>query len=401
MPDRIQYKIITTHQELTSVCEAIREQSEWMGFDTEFIGERRYIPLLCLVQVSASTGTFLIDTLEIDDIRPLINLLEDENILKITHAGDNDYKLFHRLYQSVPKNVIDTQIAAGFLGLGYPASFQKIINRFLKIRISKAETVSDWQARPIRSKQLDYAAKDVIYLYDLWEKQKRTLERKNRIDWVKEECAKYTRPEYYDQDILKQVRDSRLMLSLDKRERMMLIRLHIWRDQEAAAKNTSREKILQAKLIPAILKTIKSGKKSLKGDRRIPQHIAEKYWGTFNQLYQKSISQEEQDILDSVPERREISEEQNIVMDLLNQIFKLMCNQNKVAATLLLPRSEFNKMKQDMNYVPELLGNGWRSDILGENILDWLSKRKHLRATFNNNEFRIGLEAADKSTTEE
>lgn len=34
---------------------------KWMGFDTEFIGEKRFITMICLIQVATEKGFFLID----------------------------------------------------------------------------------------------------------------------------------------------------------------------------------------------------------------------------------------------------------------------------------------------------------------------------------------------------
>ena len=100
---------------------------KWLAFDTEFIGEKRYYTLLCLIQVKCETGTYLLDSLKIPDLTPFLRLIEDERITKITHAGDNDYRLLNILYGTIPKNIFDTQIAAGFIGYRYPMSFGKLV----------------------------------------------------------------------------------------------------------------------------------------------------------------------------------------------------------------------------------------------------------------------------------
>ncbi|MFQ5447339.1 MAG: ribonuclease D, partial [Saprospiraceae bacterium] len=145
------------------------EQTEWMCFDTEFIGEKRFITTICLIQVASPEGVFLIDPLKCADLQPFLDLLANDRILKITHAGANDYRLFYTHYGIVPRNTFDTQVAAGFVGYKYPVAFNKLVDSELDIRLSKGYSVTNWEARPFQKKQLRYALDDVIYLYDLWQ----------------------------------------------------------------------------------------------------------------------------------------------------------------------------------------------------------------------------------------
>lgn len=390
MPEQ-EYILIENFEDLNLHCQKIKANSKWIGFDTEFIGEKRYIPLLCLVQISSEIGNFLIDTLKFDDLSPLSQLFEDASILKITHAGENDYQLFYRLFKTLPKNVVDVQIAVGFLGDGYPSSFQKIVQKYAKVKISKSQTVTDWKTRPIRDKQIRYALNDVIYLHQIWTKLKSKLTNLNRLEWVLEECNRFTKEENYAQDILGDVLSNKLMYSLKEREQLFFIRLTLWRELEAKESNSSREKILSSKTLPIIVRMMHAGKQSLMSDRRVQDYVVKKHWDTFNSLFQAPIEPEEKQLLSKIIPPPEISEEHNILMDLLNQVFKLICSKNKVAGTLLMPRVDFNKMKYNSDFTPEYLKNGWRKSILGEETVSWLEKRKELTVRFEEGEIRIGL----------
>jgi len=68
----------------------------WMSFDTEFVGEKRYVTLICLIQVGTENGFYLIDPLKVKDLSGFFSMLENPSILKITHAGENDYRLLYR-----------------------------------------------------------------------------------------------------------------------------------------------------------------------------------------------------------------------------------------------------------------------------------------------------------------
>ena len=73
------------------------------------MGEKRFVTLLCLIQIASEHGYYLIDPIKIEDLSPLIELIEDEQIIKITHAGENDFRLFNILFGTLPKNIFDTQ----------------------------------------------------------------------------------------------------------------------------------------------------------------------------------------------------------------------------------------------------------------------------------------------------
>ena len=103
------FVFINEASQLEDICSQLAEQP-WIGFDTEFIGEKRYFTLLCLIQISSPIGSFLIDPLKINNLRPFISLVENPNILKITHAGENDYRLLYQQYDILPSNVFDLSL---------------------------------------------------------------------------------------------------------------------------------------------------------------------------------------------------------------------------------------------------------------------------------------------------
>jgi ribonuclease D len=80
------YTIIDNDASLIAFCEN-NKTIEWMAVDTEFIGERRYETLLCLIQVATFEGYYLIDPIKVTNLKPFLDLIESPLILKITHAG--------------------------------------------------------------------------------------------------------------------------------------------------------------------------------------------------------------------------------------------------------------------------------------------------------------------------
>ena len=367
------------------------EGIDWIGFDTEFIGEKRFNTLLCLIQLATVNGYYLIDTLKLDSIEPILQIIQDPSIKKITHAGENDYRLLYKAYGILPQNIFDAQIASAFLGYKYPISFRKLVEKEIGVRLSKGYTVSDWQARPINSKQVKYALNDVIYLKKLYDKLTSRLQKFERVNWAEEEFAKLSTSEYYYIDPNREALNNSLMLGLNLKEQIFLLRLYKWRREEAERKDYSKEMILPAKFIGPIVRNINSGKGALNNHRRIPKHILDHHWDMFNKIYESKPTDEEIAILKKTPQRPTENPKHETLMEILYLLIKYQCHNQHMAPEILLLRSEFKKMKSDLDYFDESLNSGWRNEFLGTEMIKWLKQRGQLEIEMANGEFNIKL----------
>ncbi|MEO1514196.1 MAG: ribonuclease D [Bacteroidota bacterium] len=376
-----QYTIIEDENALVQMVEENRG-IEWMGFDTEFIGEKRFFTLLCLIQVATVHGFYLIDTLKVKNIKPFLLLLEDANIIKLTHAGENDYRLMYQLYRIVPSNVFDIQIAAGFIGHRFPISFQKLAEREIGVRVGKGYTVSDWEARPMNKKQIQYALNDVIYLERIWHSILGKLEVMGRSQWAADEMKLLEREEHYQIDPHKEALHNNIITNLHLKEQAFLLRLYAWRRKEAERKNYSKEMILANKYIAPIVRHIGSGKNALKNHRRIPDHIIQSKWHTFRKLYEESVSEEEREILSRIPQTETDGQLDDTILEILYLLIKYKCQQQQLAHDLVLNRTEFKKMKSDLEYMDDRLETTWRKNFLGLSFIEWLKNRDRLEVVF-------------------
>ncbi|MEL6357445.1 MAG: HRDC domain-containing protein, partial [Bacteroidota bacterium] len=344
----------------------------WLAFDTEFIGEKRYYTLLCLIQVKCELGTYLIDPLKVEDLSPFLALIENPSIIKITHAGDNDYRLLNILYSTVPKNIFDTQIAAGFIGYRYPMSFGKLVEAETGRRLGKAYAVTDWEQRPIKDSQLKYALEDVLYLKELYDSILAKLTAKDRANWAWEECGQMTEPEYYERDPYHEALNSRLLQSSRTRDRVFLLRLYEWRRAEAEQKNYSKEMILPSKVIGQLTKSVRSGREALLDNRRLPTKTVKRFGDYFLQLYGEPATEEEKAVLKRVPKYEQEDDQADLLLELLYLLMKYRCQEEEVSHQLVMPRNAIKKMKNDEKFRKSLLGSGWRRELLGEQFIEWL-----------------------------
>jgi ribonuclease D len=371
----MEYQYIETTTQLEHFAEENKDIT-WIGFDTEFIGEKRYYPTLCLIQAITENGVYVIDTMVLENIDLFLQIIENEKITKVTHAGDNDYRVLNSLFGTMPKNLFDTQLAAGFLTNTYPMSFQKLAEKELKVKLSKAFTVTDWETRPVSKKQLTYALNDVIYLPKLWQQLADRLAELGRTHWLSEEIAKLESKDYYEVDPLKEVLQSNLTPNLAQREQIFLIRLMAWRREEAERRNQSKEMVMPTKTVTMIVKNINQGKAALRQNRIISDKTINNYWDTFNDLFQAKMTDEEKSWLGRIPQTEEETPEQALSSEFLYLLLRERCLKATVAHSLIMSKSLLRENSSNESFVDNTLNKGWRKELLGENLIQWIKSQQ-------------------------
>ena len=351
----------------------------WIGFDTEFVGEKTYIPVLCLIQIVSENDIYLIDTLRINDLRKFLGIVTDPDVLKITHAGDNDYRLLNTLYGTVPQNTFDTQIAAGFEGYNYPAGFGKIVERELRVTLAKSHTVANWEARPIDSKALDYAIEDVKYLPALHEKLMRKLGRHRREAWAREENRKWETPDFYTVDPNKELLSNDFVHQLGFQEKVFLMRLYRWRVERAIELNIPKEQALQSRFVSTVLRATKDGPGAFRANRTLPENVWKKNLEAWQELWRKKPTDEEREFLDGLPKPKPEDPDREWTMELLYHFVKKQCLEHEISAALLLPKGDFNRLKSGSDDFDHALLRGWRAELLGAELVEWLTKGEKVK----------------------
>ncbi|MBV6443097.1 MAG: ribonuclease D [Haliscomenobacteraceae bacterium CHB4] len=360
-------------QDFDRVLDAMADAA-WIGFDTEFVGEKTYVPVLCLIQIVTNNDIYLIDTLRIKDLRKFLDIVADPKVLKITHAGDNDYRLLNILFGTVPQNTFDTQIAAGLVGYNYPAGFAKIVERELRVSLAKSHTVADWEARPLDPKALDYAVEDVKYLPALHEKLTRKLARHSRESWAREENRKWETPDFYAVDPNKELLANDFVHQLGFHEKVFLMRLYRWRVERAIELNIPKEQVLQSRFVSTVLRATKDGPGAFRANRTLPENVWKKNLDTWQELWRRKANDEEKEFLESLPKPKPEDPEREWTMELLYHFVKKQCLEHEISAALLLPKGDFNRLKAGSDDFDHSLLSGWRFELLGAELVEWLTK---------------------------
>jgi|GEM_PF-2486416 len=247
---------ITTTADLAALCTDYAD-SAYITVDTEFLRERTYWPILCLVQVGRprregetdedfeENGAVLIDPMAKGiDLAPLFALMADRSVLKVFHAARQDIEIFVHLADAVPTPLFDTQIAAMVCGFGDQVGYERLVRSICGQGLDKSSRFTDWSKRPLSDKQLTYALGDVTHLRDVYEHLSGRLEAENRSHWLTEEMAVLEAVETYRVDPAEAWK--RLKMRAPTAKLFAAAKgLAEWREAEAQSRDVPRNRVLR------------------------------------------------------------------------------------------------------------------------------------------------------------
>ncbi|WP_425409034.1 ribonuclease D [Hyphococcus sp.] len=358
--------IITTTEELRKFSKELRDQP-FAAVDTEFMREKTYWPILCLIQAAAPGTEAIIDPMAEDiDLTPFLDVLLDKSVTKVFHAARQDLEIFYRLLGKVPAPLFDTQIAAMACGFGDQIGYEPLMRTLLKAKIDKGSRFTDWSRRPLTDAQLSYALSDVTYLREAYPILKRFLEEKGRKHWVEEEMKGLNDDDMYF--VKPEKAWKRLKLKgVRPKEMGAIVKLAEWRENEAQTKNIPRNRILKDDAIFELARLQPKDTTSLSRARSIPSGFERSRSGAAiinaiekgQRLKKDCLPQIEKSERDKIPAD---------VLELLKVLLKRQCEVFQVAPKLIAATADLEKIAiNDNANVPAL--KGWRSEIFGDMAL--------------------------------
>ena len=233
----IPIEVLTTSEQVSNLA-GILFQERSIAIDTESNSRHRYPERVCLIQVATNSNVYLIDTLAIDDMKPIGEVLADESIVKVIQGAEYDIRCLDREWGFRIRNLFDTSIAARFVGMKQ-TGLSAVIEALLGVHVPKDARIqkSDWSHRPLSQEALDYAATDVWYLLRIQQTFESRLRTIARSSWVSEECARLEEIRYVAPDPETAFLSLKGSHRLDGQEKAILKRLFMLRDAEARRRN--------------------------------------------------------------------------------------------------------------------------------------------------------------------
>ena len=365
----MQYDSINTIDELQSFCRDLAKH-QVIAFDTEFVSEDRYRPQLCLIQVSAGGRHTVVDPMPIGKTQPFWDLLVKPGRTIIAHAAREESRFCFRFTGKPIAGLFDTQLAAGFVGMEYPASLGTLVQKLVNKTLPKGETRTNWRKRPLTKAQLAYAVQDVVDLESMFEQLAEDIDSMKRREWLDEEVATLQQKVI---DGETQERWRRVAGASGLNPRQMEIVKHLWRWREARAKRIDRlpKRVLRDDLMVELAKRGSDDAKKIKHIRGLEHRGFTDHYGDIAAAIGDALRTPD----DELPKRARGS--RRVASPMLSQFLStsIACisRQHKLAPSIVgnaedvraLLGYELDRKKHDAT--PALL-SGWRGEIVGKSF---------------------------------
>lgn len=248
----VNYESIQTLAHLEEFCERISTESV-IGFDTEFVSEDCYRPELCLIQVAAGKHLAVIDPYPVGDTQVFWDLLCTPGRTVVAHAAREEIRFAYRFTGRPIAGLFDTQLAAGFVGIEYPASLGTLVQRLVGVTLPKGETRTNWRHRPLTQDQLTYALHDVTNLAEMHLKITSEIHSLDRMAWVEEETQRLQ-----DKVIEAETSENWQRVSgssgLKPRQLEIVRQLWRWREEQARTRDRLPKRVMRDDLIVELAK---------------------------------------------------------------------------------------------------------------------------------------------------
>ncbi|MES2989161.1 MAG: ribonuclease D [Pseudomonadota bacterium] len=338
--------------------------------DTEFMRENSYWPELCLIQIADDEEAAAVDPMGGIDMTPLLELMtNNEDVLKIFHAGGQDIEIVYNLTGKTPHPLFDTQVAAMALGQGEQIGYSNLVDTYLGITVDKGARFTDWARRPLDKRQIDYAICDVTYLSEIFPKMLERLKKTGRGAWLDQEMERLADPENYHND----PDQSWQRVRISSRKPEVLGRLKAlarWRELEAQGKDLPRGRIVKDETLADLAGNPPRKQSDLGKVRGLSAAWAGNDIGG---RMMDALASAEPMSTEELPSRDDrkpaLGKDGALVADLLKLLLKIRAKEINVAARLLARSEDLEALAAGQREGLSIL-QGWRYEQFGRDAVE-------------------------------
>jgi len=382
--------LITDQQELNGLCARLSTEP-YVTVDTEFMRERTYWPILCVIQLGGAKEAAAVDALaETIDLKPVFDLMRKPDVLKVFHAARQDVEIFFHRGGAVPAPIFDSQVAGMVCGFGDAVAYETLVQKLARGTLDKSARFTDWSARPLTERQITYALADVTYLRKIYEKLKARLEATGRASWLEAEMAILTDPATYQMEPQESWR--RLKVRTRAPRFLAILReVAAWREREAQSRDVPRNRIMRDEALMEIAAHAPTNEKMLERTRGISSGFGTSRGGQALLVAIKRGIDVPENEAPSLPKKEAPPRGLGPVIELLKVLLKMRCDSDDVAQKLIASSADLEAIAADDNAdVPAL--KGWRREIFGEDAL--ALKHGRIALTVDGRKLRV-VDASD------
>jgi ribonuclease D len=363
------HPLISDSATLAELCVRLAK-SPFVAVDTEFMRENSYWPDLCLIQIADTTEAAAIDPKARGiDLSPLLDLLVDnEDVLKVFHAGGQDLEIVHNMTGKTPHPLFDTQVAAMALGMGEQIGYSNLVESLLGVKLDKGARFTDWGRRPLDKRQIDYAIGDVTYLAQIFPRMLDKLRNTGRGQWLDQEMDRLGDPASYLN--IPDLAWTRIRAPSRKAEVLGRLKaLAAWREREAQSKNLPRGRIVKDETLADIAGHPPKTQADLAKVRGLSANWAQNDIGA-RMMAALEASEPLPDA--EMPPRDDrkpgLGKEGALIADLLKLLLKVRAREADVAPRLIARSEDLDLVAAGVRDGLPLL-SGWRYEVFGKDAI--------------------------------
>jgi ribonuclease D len=378
----VKYDYLDDHRKLVHFCGQIASAS-CIAFDTEFVSEDSYRPELCLIQVAAGGHLAVIDPLAIKDLEPFWRMLTEPGRETIVHAGRHEFCFCLQAIGRRPAALFDIQIAAGLIGLEFPAAYGTLVTKLLGKTLKKGETRTDWRRRPLSHRQIEYALQDVVHLEPIRDLLRQRLATLGRTPWLAAELEDW-QAGVETAEFQERWRRMSGTSNLGPRALAIARELWQWRDSEAQRRNSPARRILRDDLIAELARGETDDIHRIQAIRGLNRRGQERQVAALAAAIRRGL-----DLPDEAcppPLSRTANRLQfNLLGQFLATALASACRGQQVASSLVGTVEDvrdliaYHLAGPEAAMPPPALARGWRSEVVGRVMEDLIEGRITIR----------------------
>lgn len=365
-------EIITTTKDLESACLDLAT-ADFVTIDTEFLREKTFWPVLCLIQLASPDRALIVDPLAKGiDLAPFFKLMADQSVLKVFHAARQDLEIIFHLGDMLPKPIFDSQVAAMVLGFGDSVAYDSLVGRITGAHIDKTSRFTDWSRRPLTEQQLNYALADVTHLRDVYLELKTQLNERGRSTWLNEEMAILEARQTYDMhpdDAWKRLRN-RMRKPQDL---AILQKIAAWRENMARGRDVPRGRVLKDDALYEVAQQKPRDSAALGRLRTIPNGWERSELGQLLMDELKTAYEIPKEDWPEVVRHKPAPEGTGAATDLLKVLLKTIVDEEGVAAKVIANADDLEKIAAHGATAEVAALSGWRKELFGDKAIKLIS----------------------------
>ncbi|ABA87583.1 ribonuclease D, putative [Syntrophotalea carbinolica DSM 2380] len=369
--------ILVDDVSIARLAQELRDEAV-IAVDLEADSLHSYQEKVCLLQISTSTRTVLVDPLAVEDLAALAPVLADPTIRKIFHAADYDIRCLFRDFRIEVQGLFDTMIACQMLG-EKRVGLADVLAKYLDVELDKRYQRADWSKRPLEEGMILYAMEDTCHLHRLTEILEGRLRDMGRLSWAEEEFALLQKVRHSENNgpLFMRVKGAGL---LERKQLAVLEQLLQWRDEEACRRDRPAFKVVGNKTLLGLAQIMPGSLREAKGIEGFSPRLADRYGRALIGVVCKAaaIPREEWPVYPR-GERRERDPAVEGRMKDLKQVRAAMAEELDMDPGILVNNAQLEGVARacpaDMDQLTELgILKNWQREVLGEGLLGALNR---------------------------